>query len=209
MSDSIDGVRITTIWYQSYSPRSAARSEIQGKGWCSQEGRNTNPRLIGREGTTALQKPSVQTRQLLTAMDDQAKQVHEKLSEILARFDHQVTLIEKMGQEMKQLGQQVEITQEAMDEVKKKQSEWNLAPPLPPHPPSMPTFLASTSRIGMPSEGNLGTTMTNPGILANHQPPILAPSPAPNLTPQGMDTQTTIPEEERFFRPPRHDFPKF
>lgn len=141
-------------------------------------------------------------------MEDQAKQMHEQLSEILARFHHQATLIEKLGQDMKQLGQQVEITQEAIDEVKKQQSEWNLVPH-PPQPPLLPPPRPSASHTSILAEADLVPTMTTSSMLTNHQPPLLAPPPAPNHTPLVMAAATPVMDKERYFRPPRHYFCKF
>lgn len=103
------------------------------------------------------------------AIEEQIGQIQTMLSEILSWFHVQVEKIDWLSAEMKNLGQQVEIQQDSLDEVKHIQSEFLHQPPAPP-PPLQPPAL------NQPIGANQFTTVIPPGALTNHGP-LLLPQP--------------------------------
>lgn len=67
-------------------------------------------------------------------------QIQTMLGEILARFDGKAEELDRLSAEVKNLGQQVGIQQDSLDEVKHNQTEFlrQSASPTPPPPPLPP-----------------------------------------------------------------------
>ena len=81
-------------------------------------------------GDTAPSKPSVQTRQLLTAMGEQTANLTALMETLLSRFDEEKVLADKraeaqtafnnqVSQELQSLTKQIGLTQADVDDVRK------------------------------------------------------------------------------------------
>lgn len=119
------------------------------------------------------------------AIEEQTDQIQTTLFEILSRFDVQAEKLDRLSTAMKNLGQQVEIQQDSIDEVKRSQSEFLRQPPAPP-PPSPPPPLQPPA-LNRPSGAGLVTMVIPLGALANHRPPLL---PQPHGAQSSYDVVT-------------------
>lgn len=142
-------------------------------------------------------------------MEENTGQIQSTLSEILARFDGQAERIDRLSAEVKNLGQQVGIQQDSLDEVKRSQAEFlrRQAPPIPPPPPLPPR--PPPPSLKLPTEVGQVTAMLPSGTLTNHGPPLLQ-QPSGASSSYGVVTTPTSPAESSgFIKPPKLDFPKF
>jgi hypothetical protein len=107
--------------------------------------------------------------------------------------------MEAMNVQMGNLGKQLEITQEGVDEVRKKQVEVVPTQPTPVGPKDPGPSANMTRQSGMPRLTNNGQPiLTSPvsGALESSQTFVTAPnSPSQN--------------HEHYVKMPKHDFPKF
>jgi hypothetical protein len=107
--------------------------------------------------------------------------------------------MEAMNVQMGNLGKQLEITQESVDEVRKKQAEVVPTQPTPVGPKDPGPSANMTRQSGMPRLTNNGQPiLTSPvsGALESSQTFVTAPnSPSQN--------------HEHYVKMPKHDFPKF
>lgn len=129
-------------------------------------------------------------------MEENSERIQATLGEILSRFD-------RLTSEVKNLGQQVEMQQGSLDEVKRTQAELLRQPPLPPPP------LPPPPRLKLPQEHGQVTTIIPPGTLTNHGPPLLT-NPHSLPATYGAVTTPALPAESLgYTKPPKLDFPKF
>lgn len=143
-------------------------------------------------------------------MEENTGQIQTTLREILSHFNGQAKRIDHLSAKVKNLGQQVGIQQDSLDEVKRLQAEFlhlqstPTLPPPPPLPPRPPPPLA----LRLSTEAGQVTTLVPPGVLMNHGPPLLQP-PRGGSSSYGVVTTPTSPVESgRFTKPPKLDFPK-
>lgn len=145
------------------------------------------------------------------AIEEQTGQVQTTLSAILARFDGQAERLEQLSAEMKNLGQQVGMQQDSLDEVKRTQMEFlrRSSSPIPPPPPPPPRQQQVPPALKLPYEAGQVSTVVPPGMLTNHGPPLLS-QPHSGAATYGVVTAPVLPAESSgFVKPPKLDFPKF
>lgn len=126
-------------------------------------------------------------------MGENTEQMQKAMSDLIARID-------AMNTRMGDLGKQLEITQESVDEVRKKQAE--VAPAVAgAGGPRDPGTSTAAQYLGMPR-------------LTNNGQPILShpPSGAPGAS-QNFFTTPNSPSQDQYqehhVKMPKHDFPKF
>lgn len=140
------------------------------------------------EGTTAPKKLSLQSPKVIMAIEESTGQLQMMLGEILSHFDVQAEKLDLLSTKMKNLGQQVEIQQDNLDEVKCTQVEF-LRQPLPP-PPPLPLHPPHPPSLNLPRGAGQVTTVIPPSAFTNHRPPLLS-------QPQGVLTSYGVAPRRR------------
>lgn len=136
-------------------------------------------------------------------MGENSEQIHTRLGELFSRFD-------SMTLEIANLGKQLEMTQESVDEVRMKQREAEkqdrAPPPIPPVPNGVHVGVSSSAA---PRLVNLVPPVLNsPAVIQVAEHSDLANRPMTGNTRREHHSAPSSPREF-FAKPPKHDFPKF
>lgn len=116
-------------------------------------------------------------------MEENSGRIQSTLGEILSRLDTQAERFDRLSSEVRNLGQQVEMQQGSLDEMKRTQAELVRQPAVPPPPPPPPPILK------FPQGQGQVTTVVPPGILTNHGPPLLTNPQAISASYGGLPQQ--------------------